>query len=103
MHCLGYNEDPLVGGFAEGGIDICYLQFLIFHKTVHALTDHAETFLDGFLESAANSHHFSDRFHAGAKFLVNAMKLGEIPPRNLAHHVVESRLKKSRSSLRDGD
>jgi len=63
MHCLRDYEDTLVGGFAQGDIDIINLQLFVLHKTVHALSYHAQAFLNGFLKSASYRHNLTDRLH----------------------------------------
>ena len=63
-HCLRDNEDTLVGRFTQCLVDIGNLQFFVFYKSVHALTNHTKTFLDSFFECTADSHHFADRLHA---------------------------------------
>ena len=74
-------------------------QFLVLHESVHALADHAESFLDGLFERASDCHHLTHRLHAGAQLTVYAMELAQVPARNLAHHIVECRLKESRSGF----
>jgi len=101
MHGLGDHEHALVGGFTERGIDVVDLQLLVFHKTVHALSDHAQTLLDGLFKVATDGHYLSDALHAGAKLLVHAAEFGEIPARNLANHIVEGRLEECRRGLGD--
>ncbi len=64
VHGLGDNEHTLVGGVAQGLIDVGNLQFLVLHIAVHALANHTQALLNGFLEVAANGHHLADRLHA---------------------------------------
>ena len=54
-----------------------------------------------FFESAADGHHFADRFHLRAQALVGAGKFFELPLRNLHDHVIERRLKAGRRLARD--
>ena len=63
VHGLGDDEDTLVGRFAESLVDVVDFKLLVFHKTVHALSYHAQTLLDGFLKVAANGHHLAYRLH----------------------------------------
>ena len=58
------NEDTTIGRLSQGLINIRNNQFLIFYKAVHALTNHTETFLDGFLKGSSDSHDFTNRLHA---------------------------------------
>ena len=63
MHRLRNHKNTLVRRFTQSGVDICYFQFLILHKAVHALSDHTQTFLNGFLKCPSDSHHFAHRLH----------------------------------------
>ena len=63
VHGLGDDEDALVGRFAQGLIYVGNTEFLVFHEAVHALPDHAQAFLDGFLEIAADGHHLAHGLH----------------------------------------
>ena len=38
-------------------------QLLVFYETMHALSDHTQTFLHDFLEALADRHNLADRFH----------------------------------------
>ena len=59
---------------------------------MHALTNHAQTFLDSLLEGAADGHYLADRFHAGAQLAVYALEFAQVPTGYFADNVVESRL-----------
>ena len=102
VHGFGDDEDTLVGRLTERLVDIGNLQFLVLNESVHALANHAETFLDSFLKVTADSHHLTYRLHAGTELLVYAAELAKVPARYLADYVVESRLKECRCSLGDG-
>ena len=65
-HCLRNNEDTLIGRFAQSLVDVGNHQFLVFHKSVHSLPYHAESFLDSFFKRAPDSHHLSYRLHRRA-------------------------------------
>ena len=99
FHGFRDDEDALVGRLAESFVDVIHFQHFILHKAVHSLTYHAETFLYGLLESAADSHHFAYGLHARTQFAIHSLELAEVPTRNLAYHIVESRLKESRRGL----
>ena len=98
-HCLRDNEDTLVGRFAQGLVDVFDHQFLVFYETVHALTDHTQTFLNSFFESTSDGHDFTDRLHAGTQLTVYTMELAQVPAGDLTYAVVQCRFKESRSSL----
>ena len=67
---------------------------------MHALTDHAESFLQGFLEGAADGHHLAHRLHRRAKLALHTVELGEVPAGYFYHHVVEGRLEEGTRGLR---
>ena len=100
LKCLLNNENTLVCGRFEGGIHIFNGQFAISHEAVHTLSDHAEAFLDHFFESATDGHHFSHRFHRTAELAIHTAELAQVPTRNFAHHIVESRFEEGRSRFR---
>ena len=100
--CLFNHEDALVGRFAEGSVDIVYLEFLVVDEAVHALADHAEALLDDLLEGAADGHHFAHGLHGGAELAVYAAELAEVPAGYFAHHVVECGFEEGRGGLGDG-
>lgn len=64
VHGLGDDKHTLVGRLAQGQVDVWYLQFFVLHIAMHALPDHAQAFLYGFLEVAADGHHLAHRLHA---------------------------------------
>ena len=96
-HSLRDDEDTLVGRFAQCFVDVFDNQLLVFHETVHALTNHTKTFLDGFFEGTSDGHDFTYRFHAGAQFAVYAVELTQVPARNLTYAVVQCRFEEGRS------
>ncbi len=55
----GYGEYAFVGGSGEGVVQIVEFHRTIAHETVHSLSDHSESFLNHFLECAANGHHLA--------------------------------------------
>ena len=64
---------------------------MILDKSVHALANHTESFLQCFLKGAPNSHHFAYTFHRRAEFAFHASELRQVPTRNLANDIVEGR------------
>ena len=100
MHGLRDHEDTLVCRLAQGCVDIGNLQFLVLHESVHTLSDHTESFLDGLFKGTSDSHHLTHRLHRRPQFLIDPMELREVPARNLAHHVVEGRFEEGRCGLR---
>ena len=74
-HGFGNDEDALVGRHTQSLVDVVDLQFVVFHKSVHALSYHAETFLDSFLKVAAYCHHLTHGLHGRAELLVYTMEL----------------------------
>ena len=99
---LGYDKDAVVGGLAEGLVDVLYWDLLVAGEAVGSLSDHSQTLLQGFLEGAADSHYLTDALHAAADLTGHAVELGEVPAGNLADHVVQCGLEEGRSSLGNG-
>ena len=63
---------------------------------MHALAYHAQAFLDGFLEGAANGHNLAYRFHRRAYGAVDTVEFAEVPARYLHHYIVKGRLEEGR-------
>ena len=100
--CLRDNEDTAVGRLMQSLIDILDHQLLILHETVHTLPDHTQALLDSLLESTSDRHHLANRLHAGTQLTSHAVKLTQVPARDLTYHVIKSRLKESASRFRHG-
>ena len=81
--------------------DVLHLNLMVIYEAMHALSYHAQALLDGLLERTADGHHFTDTLHAGTQLVVHAMELGEIPPGNLANHIVKGRLEEGTGCLGD--
>ena len=64
VHSLRYDENTLVGRFTKSSIKVFYLELLILNKAMHALPNHAKSFLNSFFKVTTNSHNFTDRLHA---------------------------------------
>ena len=62
----------------------------------------AQGFLYGFLEVAANGHHFAHGLHLGGQHRVGFGELFKVEARNLGNHVIDGRLERGRS-LAAGD
>ncbi len=93
LHGLADDEDALVGWFVQCLVDVGHLQNLVLQEAVHALSNHAQTLLDGLFEGAADGHDLTYRLHARTEFTVHTLELTEVPTRNLADDVVQCRLK----------
>ena len=98
-HGFADHEDALVRRLAKGFVHILYNQFLILHETMHSLANHAQTFLNGFLESTSDSHYLTHRFHGRAQLTIHTMELAQVPTGNLAHHIVQCRFEECASGL----
>ena len=90
-HGFADHEDALVRRLTKGFVHVFYNQFLILYETMHSLTNHAQTFLNGFFESTSDSHHLAPRFHT--------VELAQVPTGNLAHHIVQCRLEEGTGGL----
>ena len=102
MHCLGNDKDTLISRFSKSHVNIGNFQFLVFHETMHTLSNHTQSLLDCLFKVSSDSHHFAYRFHAGAKFLIYTMKLREIPTWDFAYNIIQGRFKESTCSFRYG-
>ena len=65
LQCLCDSEDTQVGGVLECIVQIIELRVVVAHEAVHALANHAQTFLHHLLERAADRHNFTDGLHRG--------------------------------------
>ena len=68
---------------------------------MHALTNHAQAFLQSLLEGATDGHHLTDAFHRRAELALDAAKLRQVPSWNLHSYVVECRFEEGRRGLGD--
>jgi len=64
--------------------------------------DSPNSFLDGLLKRPADAHDFTNTFHAAAEKPANAVKLLEIPTRDLHDAVIQAGLEACAGDLRDG-
>ena len=56
LQCLGHDEDTHVGRLVECLLDIRDLYLVVLHKSMHALSYHPQSLLQGFLEGPSDSH-----------------------------------------------
>ena len=68
---------------------------------MHPLPDHAEPLLYRLFKSTTNSHYLPYTLHATAQLSRDSMEFTKVPTGDFADAVVESRLKKGRSSTRN--
>ena len=68
---------------------------------MHTLTNHSQALLDGFLERTAYRHHLAHTLHARSQLVIHTMELRQVPTRNLAYHIVESRFEECTRGLGD--
>ena len=95
------GQDALVGRVRELGVDIGDVN-AVAKEAVQALANHPEALLDGFLEGSANSHHFAHGLHGRAQLAGHAFEFSEVPAGDLAHDIVQRRLKAGRCHLGHG-
>ncbi len=62
---------------------------VISHKTMHALTNHTQSFLDHLLKGTTDRHDFANRLHRRADQTGYTGKLREIPTWNLTDHIIK--------------
>ena len=91
LECLRYGEDTEVGRIGQLLVEVLEFRVVVADKAVHALSYHSETLLEHLLERAANGHYLTDRLHRRAELMADTDKLGEVPPWNLAYHIVQLR------------
>ncbi|EJP32999.1 hypothetical protein HMPREF1146_0001 [Prevotella sp. MSX73] len=91
LHGLGDGKDAQVGGVGELLVEVVKVYVVVAHEAVHALAYHAQAFLYHLLKRAADGHDLAHRLHRRPDEAAHAGKLGEVPARNLAYHVVELR------------
>ncbi len=101
LQSLRKIENALIGGSTQFFVQLIGKQIFVADKTMHALLNHAQPFLEHFLKSAPDGHDFTHRFHAAAQFTRDTVKFCQIPTRNFADNIIESRLKKGRRNLRN--
>ena len=94
------DKDTFIGRFVQCFVDVGDNEFLVFHKTMHPLSDHSQALLNRFLKSAANGHYLTDGLHRRAEFLVHTVELTEVPTRNFADYIIECRLKEGTGGFR---
>ena len=62
--CFVNGENTFVGRFLQSVFHVLYFKIFVVYESVHSLSNHADTLLDGFFESPAYSHYFAYGFHA---------------------------------------
>ena len=97
MQCLREEEDTLVGWSGQSVVEVVHMQLFVLGKTVHALTNHTKTLLDGILEGTTDSHHLAYRLHAGADLAIYAAELTEVPTWEFRYDIVQCWLVEGRS------
>ena len=100
--CLGNHKDTAVCRFLELFLDVLHVHFLVGNEAVGSAANHSKAFLDYLLKAAADGHHFSHAFHAAADMAAHSVEFRKVPARNLAHYIVQGRLKEGRSGLGHG-
>ena len=85
------GEDTQVGWVGQFVVQVRETGMVIAHEAVHALTNHAQAFLDNLFKRPSDGHDFAHRLHAGADAVGYARKLVEVPARNLANQVIQLR------------
>ena len=93
------NKNSFISRFAQSLVDVGNNQLLVFYKSVHSLSNHAEPFLDSFFKSTTDSHHLTDRFHRRSQFFIYTVEFTQIPTWNLTYNIIQCRFEESRSSL----
>lgn len=72
----------------EGLFEVREVYVVVADKSVHALSDHAQTLLYDFLERFADRHDFAHRLHRRADFAVYAHEFSEVPAGDFHNHIV---------------
>ena len=85
------GEDAQVCGVGKLVVEVVEARVVVAHEAVHALSYHSQSLLQNLLEGASDGHNLPDGLHRRADLTADAGKLGEVPSRNLAYHIVEVR------------
>ena len=85
---FGYGENTQVGRVGQCVVQVVEFHVVIADEAVHALSDHAQTFLHDFLEALTDRHDLADRLHARTDQTAYTDELGQVPTRDLHDHVV---------------
>ena len=101
MERFGDGKNSAVGWMNERVVEIVKFEFVIGDESVHALPDHAESFLNRFFKRTTNRHDFPNGFHGRADLFGNALELRQIPAGNFHNAVVQSRLEERAGCLRN--
>ena len=90
FQCLGDGKDAQVCRILQGIVQVLKARVVVAHKAVHALANHAKTFLNHLFKRAADRHNLAHRFHGRTYLTGNTGKLRQVPARNLTDHVVKA-------------
>ena len=85
------SEDTQVGGVLQFVVEIVETGVVVTHKSVHSLTNHAQSLLYHLLKRATYCHNLANRLHRRTDKTAHSGKLGQVPTGNLAYHIVELR------------
>ena len=91
LKSLRDGENPEVCRVLQLFVEVGEPDVLVADEAVHSLSDHSQTLLDEFLETAADGHDLADRLHAGTDLAADSVELRQVPARNLADEVVQLR------------
>ena len=91
FQCLCNSKNTQVGGVLQCVVEVVELGMVVTHETVHALTNHTESFLDHLFERTTDRHNLTYRLHRRAYQTGNASELREVPARNLTDHIIQTR------------
>ena len=83
------SKDAEVGGVSQCVVQVVELGMVVAHEAVHALTNHAQTLLNHFLETSSDRHDFAYRLHGRANQAAYTRKLRQVPTGNLTNHIVQ--------------
>ena len=89
LQSLSNGEDTEVGRVGKLLIQVIKLGVVVAYEAVHSLTNHTETLLEHLLERTADRHDFTYRLHGRTNLAAYTGKLGKVPTRNLADHIVK--------------
>ena len=91
FQCLCNGKDTKVGRILQGIVKVVEMNMVITHESVHALTNHTQSFLNHLLEGTTDRHDLAHGFHRRTNQTRNASEFREVPARNLTDHIVKTR------------
>ena len=91
LESLCNGKDTKIGRILQLMVEILKRSMVVAHKSMHTLSNHSQALLYHLLKRTSYGHDFAYRLHRRTYQTAYAGKLGKVPARYLAYHVVELR------------